>query len=80
MNVSVCEVGTSIKITFSSLSYCTPFASFQRFEQSLNAEDPMEVTLEGIFTEVKPEQPEKAEAPMEVTLEGIVIDVKREQL
>ena len=36
----------------------------------------MEVTLEGIVTEVKLEQPENAELPMDVTLEGIVTDVK----
>ena len=34
----------------------------------------MLVTLLGITTEVKPEQPEKAEAPMLVTLFGIMVD------
>ena len=32
---------------------------------------PIEVTEEGIFTEIKPVQPAKALAPMEVTEEGI---------
>ena len=36
----------------------------------------MLVTLEGITTEVKPEQPENAFAPMLVTLEGITIEDK----
>ena len=39
----------------------------------------MEVTLEGIVTEVKLEQAQNAEEPMEVTLEGIVTEVKLEQ-
>ena len=39
----------------------------------------MEVTLEGIVTDVKPEQSENAYSPMEVTLEGIVTDDKLEQ-
>ena len=42
----------------------------------LNAEYPIEVTLEGIVTEVKPVQPENAEAPIEVTPSGIVTEVK----
>ncbi len=36
----------------------------------------MEVTEEGIVTEVNPLQPRKDRFPMEVTEEGIVIDVK----
>ena len=39
----------------------------------------MEVTLEGIVTEVKLEQPSNVYAPMEVTLEGIVTEIKLEQ-
>ena len=39
----------------------------------------MLVTLLGIVTEVKPEQPEKAKFPMLVTLLGIVTEVKPEQ-
>ena len=39
----------------------------------------MLVTLLGIVTDVKPEQPEKALPPMVVTLLGIVTDVKPEQ-
>ena len=55
-NSPVIDVGTSIKTTFAALSYFTPFSSFQRFEQPANAAPPMEVTLEGIVTEVKPVQ------------------------
>ena len=40
----------------------------------------MLVTLLGILTEVKPEQPKKALFPMLVTLLGIVTEVKPEQL
>jgi hypothetical protein len=40
----------------------------------------MEVTEEGMVTEVKREQPLKAPPPMEVTEEGMVTEVKREQL
>ena len=40
----------------------------------------MLVTLLGIVTEVKPEQPLKAATPMLVTLLGIVTEVKPEQL
>ena len=40
----------------------------------------MLVTLLGIVTEVKEEQPEKALFPMFVTLSGIVMKVKEEQL
>jgi hypothetical protein len=36
----------------------------------------MEVTLEGIVTEVKLEQPLNAEFPMEVTPSGMVTDFK----
>jgi hypothetical protein len=36
----------------------------------------MEVTLEGIVTDVKPEQPQNAEDPTVVTLEGIITEVK----
>ena len=39
----------------------------------------MLVTLLGIVTEVKPEQPEKTPAPMLFTLLGIVTEVKLEQ-
>ena len=39
----------------------------------------MFVTLLGIVTEVKPEQPEKAHSPMLSTLLGIVKEVKLEQ-
>ena len=39
----------------------------------------MEVTLEGIVTEIKLEQPRNASPPMEVTLEGIVTEVKFQQ-
>ena len=37
------------------------------------------VTLSGMFTEVKPEQPLKAQVCIHVTLLGIVIEVKLEQ-
>ena len=40
----------------------------------------MYVTLLGMVTEVRPEQPEKAELPMLVTLLGITIEVRLEQL
>ena len=40
----------------------------------------MLVTLDGITTEVKPEQPENAYDPMLVTLDGITTEVKAEQL
>ena len=39
----------------------------------------MLVTLLGIVTEVKEEQPAKAELPMPITLLGIVTEVKEEQ-
>ena len=39
----------------------------------------MEVTLEGIVTEVKLEQPENAPSPMEVKPSEIVTEVKPEQ-
>ena len=39
----------------------------------------MEVTLEGIVTEVKPEHSLNAEDPIEVTPSGIVTEVKPEQ-
>ena len=39
----------------------------------------MLVTLEGMVTEVRPEQPEKACSPMLVTLEGMVMEVRLEQ-
>ena len=39
----------------------------------------MLVTLSGIVTEVKEEQPLKAHSPMLVTLSGIVTEVKEEQ-
>ena len=39
----------------------------------------MEVTLEGIVTEVKLEHRSNAESPIDVTLEGIVTEVKPEQ-
>ena len=39
----------------------------------------MLVTLLGIVTEVKPEQPKKADSPMLVTLLEIVTEVKPEQ-
>ena len=39
----------------------------------------MEVTLEGIVTEVKLEHQANALSPIDVTLEGIVTEVKREQ-
>ena len=40
----------------------------------------MLVTLSGIVTEVKEEQPEKAHSPMLVTLLGMVTEVKEVQL
>jgi hypothetical protein len=40
----------------------------------------MEVTEEGMVTEVKLEQPLKTRSPMEVTEEGMVTEVKLEQL
>ena len=40
----------------------------------------MKVTLEGIDTEVNPEQSANADVPIAVTLEGIVTDVKAVQL
>ncbi len=40
----------------------------------------MLVTLLGIVTEVKEEQPQKADSPMLVTLLGIVTEVKEEHL
>ena len=39
----------------------------------------MEVTLLGMVTEVRPEQPEKVELSMDVTLLGMVIEVRLEQ-
>ena len=39
----------------------------------------MDVTLLGMDTEVKPEQPIKARLPIDVTLLGMVIEVKPEQ-
>ena len=39
----------------------------------------MLVTLLGMVTEVKPEQPEKAYSPMLVTLLGMVMEVKAVQ-
>ena len=39
----------------------------------------MLVTLLGMVTEVRLEQPEKALSPIEVTPSGIVIDVRLEQ-
>ena len=47
-----------------------------KFEQPEKAESPIEVTLEGIVTLVKPLQPEKAYSPIDVTLEGKVTLVK----
>ena len=47
-----------------------------KFEQSRKAYLPIEVTLEGIVTLVKPLQPRKADSPIEVTLEGRVTLVK----
>ena len=41
-----------------------------RDEHLANAEEPIEVTLSGITTLVRPEQPENAEEPIEVTLLG----------
>lgn len=32
---------------------------------------PIDVTLQGIVTDVKPEQPQKERSPMEVTVDGI---------
>ncbi len=39
----------------------------------------MEVTEEGMETEVRPEQPFKASFPMEVTEEGMETEVRPEQ-
>ena len=44
--------------------------------QYLKALPSMFFTLEGMVTEVRPEQPEKAPYSMLVTLEGMVIEVK----
>ena len=44
----------------------------------LKASFPMEVTLAGIVTEVKPLQPKNADSPMVVMPEGIVKEVKPE--
>ena len=41
---------------------------------------PMNVTLLGMVTDVKPLQSEKAPSPIDVTLSGMVIDVKPLQL
>ena len=46
----------------------------------MKASAPMEVTLEGIVTEVRPEQREKASNLIEITLVGIVTEVRPEQL
>jgi hypothetical protein len=78
-NTPVIDVGTEINTTFASLSYCTPFLSFQRLSHPSNAQIPMEVTLSGIMIEDKLEQPKNAKLPMNVTLLGILIEVKLEQ-
>ena len=46
--------------------------------QPLNANSPIEVTLEGMVTLVNPVQPENAELPIDVTLEGMVTLVNPE--
>ena len=62
--------------------YSTPFS---QLELSLNipvsskAELPILVTLLGMVTEVKEEQPSKAENSILVTLLGMVTEVKEEQ-
>ena len=56
------------------------FFAFQITEvQSENARPPMFVTLSGIVTEVKEEQPWKTQFPMLVTLLGMATEVKEEQ-
>ena len=39
----------------------------------------MDVTDEGILTDVREEQPEKASSPMDFTDDGISIDMRDEQ-
>lgn len=53
--------------------------TFLRLVQFQNADWPMLVTLEGIITLARPEQPEKADWPMLVTLEGIITLARPEQ-
>ena len=50
------------------------------FENKENALSPIDVTLSGMVTDVKPLQPEKAYSPIDVTLSGMVTDVKPLQL
>ena len=50
-----------------------------RLVQPEKADSPIDVTLLGMVTEVRPEQPEKADHPMDVTLLGMVTEVKPEQ-
>ena len=47
-----------------------------KFEHLEKASSPIEVTLEGMVTLVKPLQTRKAYLPIEVTLEGMVTLVK----
>ena len=46
--------------------------------QSLNAVDPIDATLSGIVTEVKPEHPLNVSLSIDVTPSGIYTDVKPE--
>ena len=57
-----------------------PIVTLIRFEQPLNAELPMLVTLSGIVILVKLLQPLNTETSILVTLSGIVILVKLLQL
>ena len=49
-----------------------------RLVQPEKADSPIDVTLLGMVTEVRPEQPEKADHPMDVTLLGMVTEVRLE--
>ena len=77
------EVAPSGIITVLRLSFDIPLGNHAAVKvvgaTPLNALLPMEVTLEGIVTEVNPLQPLNAESPIVVTLEGIITVVKPEQ-
>ena len=62
--------------------YSTPFSQFElslNIPVPLKAQLPILVTLLGMVTEVKEEQPKKAALPILVTLLGMVTEVKEEQ-
>ena len=55
------------------------YTSSDKFSHCVNAFSPMFVTLLGMVTEARPEQPEKAKLPMLVTLLGIATETSPEQ-